>query len=63
MAETNLRAGATAHVVLFSSDRELPHDRLVHYHRLPFQLELNFRNAKQYWGLEDFYGGQSHPRS
>ena len=24
------------------------------YDRLRFQLEFNFRDAKQYWGLEDF---------
>jgi putative transposase len=54
VVKTNLRTGATAHVVLFSSDRELTYDRLVHYYRLRFQLEFNFRDAKQYWGLEDF---------
>ena len=59
--KTNLRTGATAHVVLFSSDRELPHDRLVHYYRLRFQLEFNFRDAKQYWGLEDFMVVKSTP--
>jgi putative transposase len=61
LLKTNLRTGATAHVVLFSSDRELPHDRLVHYYRLRFQLEFNFRDAKQYWGLEDFMVVKSTP--
>jgi hypothetical protein len=32
VVKTNLRTGATAHVVLFSSDRELTDDRLVHYY-------------------------------
>nr|MBS0020747.1 transposase [Gammaproteobacteria bacterium] len=59
--KTNLRTGATAHVVLFSSDRELPHDQLVHSYRLRFQLEFNFRDAKQYWGLEDFMVVKSTP--
>ena len=54
VVKTNRRTGASAHVILFSSDRELPHDRLVQYYRLRFQLEFNFRDAKQYWGLEDF---------
>jgi len=27
---------------------------LVEYYRLRFQIEFNFRDAKQYWGLEDF---------
>jgi hypothetical protein len=29
-------------------------DQLVEYYRLRFQIEFNFRDAKQYWGLEDF---------
>jgi hypothetical protein len=61
VVKTNLRTGATAHVVLFSSDRELTYDRLVHYYRLRFQLEFNFRDAKQYWGLEDFMVVKSTP--
>ena len=27
---------------------------LTYDYRLRFQLEFNFRDAKQYWGLEDF---------
>ena len=61
VVKTHLRTGASAHVVLFSSDRELPHDQLVHYYRLRFQLEFNFRDAKQYWGLEDFMVVKSTP--
>jgi putative transposase len=26
----------------------------VDYYGLRFQIEFNFRDAKQYWGLEDF---------
>ncbi|MGF1614532.1 MAG: transposase [Gammaproteobacteria bacterium] len=61
VVKTHLHTGATAHVVLFSSDRELPHDQLVQYYRLRFQLEFNFRDAKQYWGLEDFMVVKSTP--
>src|SRR5260370_27486336 len=43
-----------AHVVLFSSDLELRYDQLIDYYHLRFQIEFNFRDAKQYWGLEDF---------
>ena len=32
----------------------LPYDKRVDYYRLRFQIEFNFRDAKQYWGLEDF---------
>jgi hypothetical protein len=54
VVKTNLKTGAHAHVVLFSSDLELSWDKLVDYYCLRFQLEFNFRDAKQFWGLEDF---------
>ena len=54
MVKINLKTQAIAHVVLFSSDLDLPYDQLIDYYRLRFQLEFNFRDAKQYWGLEDF---------
>ncbi len=52
--KTNLRTLAWAHVILFSSDLTLAWDKLIEYYRLRFQIEFNFRDAKQYWGLEDF---------
>jgi putative transposase len=54
IAKTNLRTQARAHVVLFSSDLDLAYASLIDYYGLRFQLEFNFRDAKQYWGLEDF---------
>lgn len=54
IVKTNLQSGACAHVVLFSSDLELPFDKLIDYYSLRFQIEFNFRDAKQFWGLEDF---------
>lgn len=54
LVKTNLRTGAWAHVILLSSDLTLEPERLVEYYRLRFQIEFNFRDAKQYWGLEDF---------
>ena len=54
IVKTNLRTQARAHVVLFSSDLALAYDSLVDYYGLRFQIEFNFRDAKQYWGLEDF---------
>ena len=54
LAKTNLRTQARAHVVLFSSDLTLAYAPLVDYYSLRFQIEFNFRDAKQYWGLEDF---------
>ena len=52
--KVNLQTGAQAHVVLFSSDCTLAYDLLIDYYALRFQIEFNFREAKQYWGLEDF---------
>jgi putative transposase len=54
LVKTNLRTQARAHVVLFSSDLALAYAPLVDYYGLRFQIEFNFRDAKQYWGLEDF---------
>ena len=52
--KTNLKTQAQAHVLLFSSDRTISWDKLIDYYCLRFQLEFNFRDAKQFWGLEDF---------
>jgi len=54
IVKTNLRTQAWAHVILFSSDLQLPYDTLRDYDCLRFQIEFNFRDAEQYWGLEDF---------
>lgn len=54
IVKTNLKTGPMAHVILFSSDLELTYDNLIEYYQLRFQIEFNFRDAKQFWGLEDF---------
>jgi hypothetical protein len=54
IVKTNLKTHAQVHVLLFSSDLELPFDLLIDYYQLRFQIEFNFRDAKQFWGLEDF---------
>jgi hypothetical protein len=54
IVKTNLKTQKVARVVLFSSDLELAFDKLIDYYRLRFQIEFNFRDAKQFWGLEDF---------
>ena len=54
IVKTNLHTQARAHVILFSSDLALAYTSLVDYYGLRFQLAFNFRDAKQYWGLEDF---------
>ena len=54
IVKTNLHTHAWAHVILFSSDLELSFEKLIEYYSLRFQIEFNFRDAKQFWGLEDF---------
>jgi IS4 transposase len=54
IVKTHLQTQAWAHVILFSSDLTLAYAQLIDYYRLRFQIEFNFRDAKQYWGLEDF---------
>ena len=54
IVKTNRRPQARAHVVLFSSDLALVYASLVDYYGLRLQIEFNFRDVKQYWGLEDF---------
>jgi hypothetical protein len=61
LVKTNLKTQAVAHVVLFSSDLDLSYDQLIDYYRLRFQIEFNFRDAKQYWGLEDFMAVKQTP--
>jgi putative transposase len=47
------------HVILFSSDLALPAAQVIDYYSLRFQIEFTFRDAKQYWGLEDFMNVKS----
>jgi hypothetical protein len=59
--KTNLKTNKAAHVVLFSRDLSLGYEQLIDYYRLRFQIEFNFRDAKQYWGLEDFMSVKERP--
>ena len=61
LVKINLKTQARAHVVLFSSDLNLAYDKLLDYYRLRFQIEFNFRDAKQFWGLEDFMNVKQRP--
>jgi putative transposase len=61
LVKTNRITQQTAHVVLFSSDLALAYDKLIDYYRLRFQIEFNFRDAKQFWGLEDFMNVNETP--
>lgn len=61
ISKINLKTQARAHIVLFSSDLLLAYDKLIDYYRLRFQIEFNFRDAKQFWGLEDFMNVNQTP--
>ena len=61
IVKTKLATQERAHVVLFSSDLDLAYDKLILYYRLRFQIEFNFRDAKQFWGLEDFMNTKQRP--
>ncbi len=61
LTKTNLKSGAFANVNLFSSDLEIPYEKIIDCYSLRFQIEFNFRDAKQYWGLEDFMNVKEIP--
>ena len=59
--KTNLTSNQCAHVILFSSDLNQTYDQIIDYYTLRFQIEFNFRDAKQFWGLEDFMNIKQTP--
>jgi hypothetical protein len=61
LTKTNLKTGAFANVNLFSSDLELTSAKIIDFYSLRFQIEFNFRDAKQFWGLEDFMNVKEVP--
>lgn len=50
----NEKKKKVGHAILFSSDVNLSWEKIVEYYALRFQIEFNFRDAKQHFGLEDF---------
>jgi len=61
IVKTNTLTGAWAHAILFSSDLAQTADQIIDYYTLRFQIEFTFRDAKQYWGLEDFMNVNETP--
>jgi len=61
ITKINLKTDAFANVNLFSSDLDLSWEKIIDYYSLRFQIEFNFRDAKQYWGLEDFMNTKETP--
>lgn len=54
MLRTKLNTQAQGHALLFSTDLDLAYDKIIEFYSLRFPIEFNFRDAKPYWGLEDF---------
>jgi putative transposase len=54
IVKTHRQTQTRGHVILFSSDQEIPDDTRRDDYRLRFHIECNVRDAKQYWGVEDF---------
>lgn len=50
----NKRTEKISRKILFSTDLALAPDLVLEYYSLRFQIEFNFRDAKQYFGLSDF---------
>lgn len=51
---TNTQTNKVSRKILFSTDLALSADLIIEYYSLRFQIEFNFRDAKQYFGLADF---------
>ena len=54
VVKTHLPTDKCGHIVLFSTDLDLTAEQIVDYYSLRFQIEFNFRDTKQHWGLDDF---------
>ena len=59
--KTQLLTAKKSHVLLFTSDLALDAEKMIEYYGLRFQIEFNFRDAKQFWGLEDFMNVNKTP--
>jgi len=50
----NVKTNKVAYTILFSTDLKQDYKKIKEYYSLRFQIEFNFRDAKQFFGLEDF---------
>jgi putative transposase len=50
----NLKTDKTSVTPLFCTDLNLEYKKIMDYYSLRFQIEFNFRDSKQFFGLEDF---------
>lgn len=61
LLKTDAKTKEKSHVFLFSSDLDIEAETLIDYYSLRFQIEFNFRDAKQFWGLDDFINVKQIP--
>lgn len=54
IVKIDLKKQKLGHAILFSSDENLEWEKIIDYYALRFQIEFNFREVKQHFGLEDF---------
>ncbi len=48
---TNTRTNKVGYAILFSNDLTLTADQIITYYQLRFQIEFDFRDVKQYFGI------------
>ena len=51
---TKISTKQRTHKIIFSTDLEQDYKQITDYYSLRFQIEFNFRDAKQYFAMEDF---------
>ena len=51
---TNLKKNKKSRKINFSTDTKQSYEKILEYYSLRFQVEFSFRDAKQFFGLEDF---------
>jgi putative transposase len=61
LLKTDANTQEKSHVLLFSSDLELDAETMIDSYALRFQIEFNFRDAKQFYGLDDFMNVKQVP--
>lgn len=61
LLKTDLITNTQAHAILFSTDLDQPYADIIQFYTLRFQIEFNFRDAKQYCGLDDFMNVKEIP--
>jgi putative transposase len=54
MQHTNAKTGKSGQAILFTTDLKLDAQTLLKYYSLRFQIEFDFRDAKQFYGLSSF---------